>query len=396
MKTKTENLIPWDETNSENPPWLLNNRSQSLLVYNGCELSAEFIWSLKGKEREELVEWVFNHYRQNGFPFLKETPDELIKEFDKIVRVNSKEILNKEDASIITNSNSSGTNILKHFCGKEFYSSKGNSKSKSCLDVFNNDELLKKVLRNRMGYNTSKEDGKDRPYVFSMSNGMLLQGFRSSGLAYSVSTFKPAIAKFLYEEHSKNKRIFDYSSGWGARVLGAMSLKENLNRYIGIDPFTSNSVNEMIKFFGYENKANVINACSEQWEEYVSNISSEEQNTFDLAMSSPPYFNLETYGGENQSILKHNTYEEWLKNYWKQTVSNIKTYVLSPEGKFILVMVDKVGKYEIAKDMIEICKELDFNIEKVYSFQTSKSHLSGKKQSGEVVKNTERVYVLGR
>ena len=116
----------------------------------------------------------------------------------------------------IVNSNAICTDVLKHFCGDLFYSTTGDQKNAhSCREIFNNDEKLIKVLKNRMGYRISKEDGKERPYVFSLSDKMIFQGMRSSGLAHSTSTFKPMLARFIVGSKEINNTngdlIFDYS-----------------------------------------------------------------------------------------------------------------------------------------------------------------------------------------
>ena len=58
--------------------------------------------------------------------------------------------------------------------------------------------------------------------------------FRISWCQYAVN-FPPLTAKFLYEkytEHFKDQeqiRIWDPSAGWGGRILGAMSVKDDRN-----------------------------------------------------------------------------------------------------------------------------------------------------------------------
>ena len=74
-----------------------------------------------------------------------------------------------------------------------------------------------------------------------------LKAFRVSFCQYAVN-FPPLTAKFLYErftEHFKAQEqinIYDPSSGWGGRLLGAMSVDDNRNiHYIGTDPNTDHN-----------------------------------------------------------------------------------------------------------------------------------------------------------
>ncbi len=46
---------------------------------------------------------------------------------------------------------------------------------------------------------------------------------------------------------------------------------------------------------------------------------------------SPPYYNLEIYDSENQSVDTFPKYEDWLEGYWETTVS--KCYEMLKPGK---------------------------------------------------------------
>lgn len=376
------NIIPFDNTNSTNP--YLINRKDGLLVDNtGNKLTAEYIWSKQGIARDELVEWVFQYYRNNGFPKLQVSDNHLHKEYKQICDRDISDIIN--DNGEIKNSASSGSNIIKHFAGDLYYSVKGNTKnSKSCIDAFNDDDTLRNVLRNRMGYCFSKEDGTDRPYVFSMSDAMLIQGFRSSANGFATSQFKALVAKYIYKTLCpENGKIIDYSAGFGARALAAGSL--NL-QYTGIDPLTYSAINNMTKFFDINGK--VIGGGSENKDSY-DGLSSD----YDFAFSSPPFFSLEVYSKDDaQSYNKYNEYNDWLNFYWKETVKNCIN-ILKETGVFAFCMVNKVGKYNIAEDMCNITKEY-LKYKNVIPIKTSRGHLSGKKESKQVSKTTENIYVF--
>jgi hypothetical protein len=374
-------IIPYDETNSTNP-YLLNKNADGLILHEGNKLTAEYIWSKKQKDRDDLVEYVFNYYREKGFPFKREDEEDLRNTYDKIIKRQVDDLINENGE--IVNSNSYGGNIIKHFMGELFYSTKGSSKSKSCLDVFNDDGLFKEVLRNRMGYRISKEDGTERPYVFSISDDMIIQGMRSSGVGFSTSQFKIMVAKYIYKNFGGPK-VIDYSGGWGARAIAAGSLGF---KYYGIDPLTYNKCNEMMKFFDI--KGNVFNGGSEEEGSYI-NI----PNDCDLAFSSPPYFNLEVYSDDvGQSYNKFNDYEKWLDNYWSGTIENCFNHIRSG-GKFILCAVETVGKLNIGKDMVSRC-EKRFKLNSVLNIKVHKGHLSGKKKSGIISKTTEAFYIFDK
>jgi tRNA1(Val) A37 N6-methylase TrmN6 len=211
---------------------------------------------------------------------------------------------------------------------------------------------------------------------------MILQGIRSTGLGFNVSLFKPLIGKYLYSKYA-NKKVLDYSAGWGARCLGALSLGLE---YYGIDPLTASNVDEMIKF--YNGKGFVINNESENTKSY------KDIPMVDCILSCPPYFDLELYSeDETQSVVKYSNYNDWIGKYWNNTVKNCLKLLLD-NGYFILIMKDVVGKYNIGDDMLKICLDNGIKIvEKLY-YKTSKNHLSGKAKTGKKDKNNEIVFVF--
>ena len=370
----------YDKTNSSNP-YLINIRQKDIISRNGDKLTAEYIWGKSGQEREDLAQWVFDYYRKIGFPTQSLTDAELAKSFNKLRLLDTSGIIT--DNGEIKNSNSTATNIIKHFCWKEFYGSKKETGS-SVIDVFNNDEKLMKVIRNRMGWNCSGEDGSERPYVFGINDAMILQGIRSSGLGGSISQFKPAVAKWLYEQYvPEGGIVFDYSAGWGARLLAAMSLGI---RYYGVDPLTSSALNRMGSFFN--GNAIVINGISENGDIY------KDIPAVDHIISSPPYFKLEVYSSDKtQCYNQYPEYNEWLSEYFKKTVENC-IGIMKDSATFGLVVVEKFRKYDLGKDMIGVC--LSCGLEKIdyYPFKTAKSHLSNKKSNQINTKLTDGVYIF--
>jgi hypothetical protein len=400
-KNKIEEKV-YDSTNSDNEPWLINSNVEESYrdPLNNELMTAEYIWSQQGKDRESLVNRVFEMLRAKSFEdiIVKLSEEELKDKYQSLKNIGIDSVINENGE--VVNSNSTGTDILKHFCGELFYSAAGESnKSLSCRDVFNDDEKLRRILTNRMGYRTSKEGGKERPYVFSMGDKMILQGMRSSGLAYSVSTFKPALAKFIVSNKeivkpTQNNLVFDYSAGWGARALGVGSVGK---QYYALDPLTHNKVNNLMSFYGIAGK--VYNGGSERCNSYTEIVKLGLKNKFDTIFSSPPYFTLETYDNKQheQSIVQYPDYQDWLDHYWDKTVENCLEYVLSPDSNnrtFVLIMLEKYKKYNLADDMVSICKSNGLVLERVYDFKTSKSHLSGKAKTQQISKNTEKIFVF--
>lgn len=374
------NNFPYDK-NTHNNPWLMNtNADKAIVGPDGVKLTADYIWGKEGKDREELVKWVFDYYRGKGF-IKSELDDEYLRqEFKKLK--NKKEELGE----FVSNSSSTCNDVYRHFVWEKYYSAKGGANTRSVIDVFNDDELFLNVLKNRMGYCISKEDGEERPYVFAITDKMILQGIHSTGFGYNVSLFKPMIGKILYENFAKGK-VFDYSAGWGARCLGAMSLGLE---YYGVDPLTAGEINKMMDFFN--GHGCVFNGCSEDIEVYEK--LNKYTNKVDCILSSPPYFDLETYSNDvRQSIRKFSEYNQWLNDYWGQTVKNCIS-ILEDGGTFILIIKDIVGKHNLAEDMSRICLENGLSFNKELYYKTSTNHLSSKKKTGKVSKSSEKIIIF--
>ena len=119
------------------------------------------------------------------------------------------------------------------------------------------------------------------------------------------STFKPKLIKFFIELYNARK-ILDISSGWGDRLIGAMSC--DIDIYDGFDPnpCLHKNYKNMIDFF----KRDVVNKNAVYTVEELPFEEAElKQDYYDLVMTSPPYFTMEIYDDNpktntKQSIVK--------------------------------------------------------------------------------------------
>lgn len=374
------NKVPYDETNSSNP-WLIE-RNNHLAIEDdtGNKLTASYIWSKQGQDREKLVEYVFNYYREKGFPYNPLSDQEIRCEYNKLKSKNPDDVIDSQ--GFIKNSSSLANEVYKSFVWNKYFAVRGNGNSISMIDAFNDDEILLKVIKNRMGYCLTTEDGTERPYIFSITGKMILQGLKSSGFGFSTSLFKPVIAKYLYKHYAKEK-VLDFSAGWGARALAAMSLGLE---YYGIDPLTSSEINNMMNFLG--GKVGVVDGGSEDIDSY------KDIPMVDCVMSCPPYYDLEIYSDDDrQSINRYKDYSDWINIYWDQTVQNCLSK-LKENGYFIVIAKQSVGRYELCTDLINICINHGLKISDKIFYKTSQSHLSGKKKTGKIEKFNEIACVM--
>lgn len=145
--------------------------------------------------------------------------------------------------------------------------------------------------------------------------------------------FRPTVALAMYALFNA-KSILDMSSGWGDRLIGALAWAKRSGqgiRYQGYDPFFALQERYMsiIRDFGSDDSRITV-TCS-PFED-----SPEEEKNFDLAFTSPPYFDFEEYGlstvsaksgsgsitedRTGQSTVRYSKVQEWVDGFLKPMI----------------------------------------------------------------------------
>ena len=211
-----------------------------------------------------------------------------------------------------------------------------------------------------------------------------IQAFRL-GLGQPAVNFPPLTARYLYEHYTNHIKqdeplnIYDPSSGWGGRILGAMSSLKKIH-YIGTDPNTVNFIDEL-GISRYEYVANFFNnevlESNRFWEEdqntfhvfqegseHIGNHPEFQQykGNLDLVFTSPPYFDREQYSeDEEQSYKSYPKYDDWRDNFLKPTLTN--AYESLRDDRYLLWNIAdiKIGKdkyHPLEQDSIDIVESL--------------------------------------
>jgi hypothetical protein len=284
--------------------------------------------SLENKTKMEIL--LFNYYRKRGFPYSRVTP----KRLDYLLNC-FKDLEIKVEGGRIAH-NASGIKLCENFFPNlyECYQ-KGH---KTPIDQWNEDGSLQRLIKNRLEY-------ADRISDASVRTGIKL-------LFNAVTNFKPIIAKYLYQKYAKNGKVYDYSCGFGSRMLAAMSLDME---YVGCEP--------NLKTYENLQKFGVFLAERTKGSFFVTDKGSEEfiykESYFDLAFSSPPFFDYEVYSQDpGQSIVKYSNYEDWLIGFWRKVIENCRT-MLVPGGHFGVCI--SLNQHEhMIKKTIKFCAEIGF------------------------------------
>jgi len=211
-----------------------------------------------------------------------------------------------------------------------------------------------------------------------------LQIFRL-GLGQPAVNFPPLTAKFLYEhftEHCKDEDItvYDPSSGWGGRILGAMCTNRKLH-YVGTDPNPDNfgryesvadfyNTHTTNKFWG-DTEQNTYDVFKDGSEEIGNNPDFQKyKGKLDFVFTSPPYFNREQYSqDENQSFKKFSAYEDWRDNFLRPTLTTAYEYLKNDRYICWNIADIKVGsdKYiPLEQDSIDVVESLGGEYKGIY------------------------------
>lgn len=253
--------------------------------------------------------------------------------------------------------------VLNNFFEDLIYKAKSKNGKYSPKEIIDNDNLLETALtyinKHKSFYQQKSDEANLRDFFFS------------SSMVGKVTNFNPVIARKIYEKYLpyENATIFDYSCGFGSRMLGALTSKYNYH-YIGTDPYEE--LYQRVIFFSKWIKETLnINALTEIFntgsEQYIPQL----KEKIDLSFSSPPYFNYETYTNCNtQCYIKYNTYDSWLKNYVKKTLENIHKY--TKENGLHLVNLEDTKRIKLLNDWLDIATQIGFKLEEIETLSTRK------------------------
>ena len=219
----------------------------------------------------------------------------------------------------------------------------------------------------------------------------ILQVFRLSCGQPAVN-FPALTAKWLYENYTNHIDqeepfvVYDSSSGWGGRIIGAMSSRKKVH-YVGTDPNPDNYIQELGKsryeyvadfynnncvddfsetfgkFFSVEKQGNTYEVFQDGSELIKNNPEFQKyKGKLDFAFTSPPYFNREQYSqDENQSFKAYGEYEDWRDNFLRPTLTTIYEYLKNDRYCVWNIADIKIGSntyYPLEQDSIDILTEL--------------------------------------
>ena len=224
---------------------------------------------------------------------------------------------------------------------------------------------------------------ESQPLIRNITTAIRLGG---KGIASKPTNFPVKVAKQILEKYNVNNNYYDFSCGWGVRMLSALSLGIN---YYGSDPNTElvEQLNSLEKEYRKVTRADSLVELYPQGSEIFI---PELENKIGLSFSSPPYFNLEDYRVGEQSYKVGTSYGDWLKNFVEPMLTNLYRYAIN--NGIIAINVKNFNGNNLYNDIFKMCKELGLvlveeivlDIGKRPQLNSEEKIMVIKKQKGEI------------
>lgn len=356
----------WDYIPSKDKETGYENILEQLQIIDPAEFER-----LSEEDQDELVDVILKTIRsKNIFPIYYYSKGGIIKEIRKVIE---KDIAFEGDCLV---TQASQGLLLLDYMFPNLHRVKSCNGNGTMYDRFYDDIKLSKCIKRYM-----------KNYPFENVRTMFFMYARF--FWNSATNFSPIRAKAIYERFVKpGGVIYDFSCGFGGRMLGALSSKNNYI-YIGCEPCTDTheNLNQLGKYIEMvthrKDSYYIYKSCSEDKELKPLSV--------DFTFSCPPFFKLEEYSDEaTQSTIRHSEYDDWLEHYVKPTFINCYK-ALKDDG---LMGVDvynffyKAKKYHIVEDFKRIAKEVGFEYVKGYPI------ISRNRKSYEDDDNIEQVHIF--
>lgn len=258
-----------------------------------------------------------NDYKQDIFHWCRDIKFPFPHYSEKVVK-HSFESLISASYEKFTPKARYGEKVLLNYFPSIYFANKRNKLSP--YEAWNNDELLKRCIDNRVIYKGA-----------TLDPSKVLAGFSASGIAPKVSIFNPYLAKYLITKYLSNyATIFDPFSGFGGRLLGAIACNKI---YIGqdINSTVVTEANNMITELGFVN-------CSVTTKDVMTS-----KGSYEALFTCSPYSLKEIWSKETK--LLDNSCDEWIDICLTNFDCNRYVFVVDNTVKYQKFIVENI-KYK--------------------------------------------------
>jgi len=220
-----------------------------------------------------------------------------------------------------------------------------------------------------------------RDYESDISDGEILRQFRISRVCDGFSQHSPYWIKAFIEKYNI-KFIYDFSGGWGHRLLGSWNIDYIYNDIDDRSLLGTKSIYLDFKddpLYGTKNNKFFYNEDAAIFT---------PPHDYDCVFSCPPYAYVELYKHPKSSTNVYTNYCDWLNIWWKSVVKSS----LKPSVKYFAFIVNNTYK----EDMKGICLLPEFGLEFIEEISLNKSnnlnhfHRIPTDNPGSAIKNIQK------
>lgn len=164
-------------------------------------------------------------------------------------------------------------------------------------------------------------------------------------LARGCGAFKPRVAAAIYKLFSA-RRVLDFSSGWGDRLLAAIALDV---RYVGVDPNPDlvGPYKQMIQLASAERRENYT-----MIESPFQTAELPEGEMYDLVFTSPPYYDLELYATD----IEGSNLNDWKSLFLYPSIK--KAWSVLEVGGHLCLSINDYKRVRYVSDMVRFINVL--------------------------------------
>jgi len=194
--------------------------------------------------------------------------------------------------------------------------------------------------------------------------------------------YRPLLTKGIVAELSA-KKVLDPCIGWGGRMIGSVCLNDV--EYTGCEPntLTYTGLCDMATFCNVSDRVTLYNDGAEVV------LPTLVSGSYDLVLTSPPYFDLEVYTDEaTQSINKWPVWEEWICHWLDPLIKEcIRCLTVTGVSAW---SVKNMRRYKLRDTVVAIHEKYGFELYAV------RGMMSCRRKTGETASLTEETLLFRR
>lgn len=223
-----------------------------------------------------------------------------------------------------------------------------------------------------------KTKGERLRFVCQDKFRAIISGSLAFGGAKMPMDFPASLARDLINEFSDGGKVLDPCAGWGGRLVGFLA--SDATEYDGTDASPYQCEGDKLIYDTFQDvtqgEKQVSITCSPFEKRTLRN------DYFDMAITSPPYFDTEKYIGGEQSRETSANYEQWRSTFYRVLIQ--KTFDALKSGGIFCLQVGS-QRYPLLTDGTEIAKEIGFEVIEVRPTEMVNNQTKTDEEKGEVV-----------